>query len=98
MKGTFVLSTDVQRDRLDWGEMGWISRPSTTGAERLTVIDVSLEPGFGHYFHKHPDQEEVIIVRSGRIEQWLEQESRELGPGDAVFVPADTVHASFNAG
>ena len=25
MKGKFVLGRDVQRDRLDWGEMGWIS-------------------------------------------------------------------------
>ncbi len=98
MSGKFVLSGDIEREQLDWGGLGWISRPSVTGAKQLTVMDVTLEPGHGHDFHKHPQQEEVIVVRSGRIEQWLERDSRELGPGEAVFIPADVVHASFNAG
>jgi quercetin dioxygenase-like cupin family protein len=62
------------------------------------VIDVTLKPGKGHNVHKHPDQEEVIVVVSGTVEQWLEREKRLLGPGDSVFIPADRVHASFNAG
>jgi quercetin dioxygenase-like cupin family protein len=61
-------------------------------------MEVTLEPEFGHDFHKHPDQEEVICVRSGRIQQWLERDRRELGPGDSVFIPADLVHASFTSG
>jgi quercetin dioxygenase-like cupin family protein len=98
MSGRFIVGTDVQREQLDWGELGWVSRPASTGAEQLVVIDVALEPGFGHDFHKHPKQEEVIWVREGRIEQWLDRDSRELGPGDAVFIPADLVHGSFNTG
>ena len=98
MSGRFVVESEIERERLDWGEIGWISRPSATGAADLTVMDVTLEPGYGHDFHKHPDQEEVIYVRSGRIEQWLEQQSRELSPGEAVFIPKDVVHASFNTG
>jgi quercetin dioxygenase-like cupin family protein len=93
-----VYAREVEREQLDWGGLGWISRPPTTGATQLTVLDVSLAPGFGHDFHNHPDQEEVIYVRSGRIEQWLEQERRQLEPGDAVFIAAGTVHASFNDG
>ena len=69
-----------------------------TGAKDLTVIDVTLAPGKGHNFHKHPDQEEVIVVISGQVEQWLDREKRLLGPGDSVFIPAGIVHASFNAG
>ena len=61
-------------------------------------MDVKLGPGGGHNFHKHPDQEEVIWVREGRITQYLEETSQELGPGEAVFIPKDVVHASFNAG
>ena len=98
MSGKFVVETEIERERLDWGEIGWISRPSATGASDLTVMDVTLEPGYGHDFHKHPDQEEVIYIRSGRIEQWLEERSRELSPGEAVFIPKDVVHASFNTG
>ena len=94
----FVTKGDIEREQLDWGGIGWISRPELTGAKQLTVMDVSLEPGFGHDFHKHPGQEEVIVVQSGRIEQWLEREKQELGLGEAVYIDADVIHASFNVG
>jgi quercetin dioxygenase-like cupin family protein len=98
MGGRFVHLDDVQREELDWGSLGWISRPTSTGARQLTVIDVRLEPGEGHDFHVHPGQEEVILVEEGQIEQWLETESSMLSPGESVFVEAETVHASFNTG
>lgn len=98
MAGKFVPSGDVEREELDWGTLGWLSRPPSTGAEHLTVIDVDLLPGKGHDFHKHPDQEEVIFVVNGEIEQWLESNKQILRPGDSVFIPMDTVHASFNVG
>jgi quercetin dioxygenase-like cupin family protein len=94
----FVTQSDLKRDRFDWGEVGWRCRPDVTGAKQLTVMDVTLAPGKGHAFHKHPDQEEMIIVKSGRIEQWLEQEKQELGPGDSVYIDAGVVHASFTVG
>jgi quercetin dioxygenase-like cupin family protein len=96
MPGKFISSAEVEREQLNWGSLGWLSRPATTGATELVVIEVNFNPGHGHNFHKHPDQEEVIYVVEGEIEQWLEQEKRLLGPGDSVFIPADIVHASFN--
>jgi len=96
MNGKFTHTSDVERDQLPWGELGWISRPASTGANELVVIEVSFSPGFGHNFHKHPDQEEVIYVIEGEVEQWLEQDKRVLKRGDSVFIPADVVHASFN--
>jgi quercetin dioxygenase-like cupin family protein len=94
----FVLKGDVRNESFDWGDIGWRSIPSSTGTKQLTVMDVTLEPGKGHDFHKHPDQEEMIIVKSGRIVQWLEREHQELGPGDSVYIDRDVVHASFNEG
>jgi quercetin dioxygenase-like cupin family protein len=94
----FVLGSDVRRDSFDWGEVGWRCAPPVTGAQQITVMDVTLAPGGGHAFHTHPDQEEMIIVKSGRIEQWIERETQELGPGDSVYIDADVVHASFNDG
>jgi quercetin dioxygenase-like cupin family protein len=96
MKGQFVLVTDVDREQLDWGELGWISRPAKTGTSAITVIEVTLKPGGGHNFHKHPTQEEVIYVMSGQIEQWLEAKKQTLHPGDSIFIATDVVHASFN--
>ena len=98
MSGRFITDADIVRDQEDWGVTGWISRPSFTGSTSMCVMDVHLQPGGGHAFHRHPDQEEIIWVREGRIEQWLELQSRELGPGEAVYIPKDVVHASYTAG
>ncbi len=94
----FIASTDITSDRLDWGELAWISRPSSTGSQQITEALVTLAPGHGHDFHKHPRQEEVLYVLSGTIEQWIEGEKRTLTAGDAMFVDRGTVHASFNTG
>ena len=98
MSGTFVPTAEVVRQQFDWGWLGWVSRPAGTGAESLVVIEITLAPGGGHAFHKHPQQEEVIYAIEGQVEQWREDEKRMLGPGDSVFLPAGTVHASFNTG
>lgn len=96
MNAKFVPSNTVPRDTLDWGVLGSLSRPSVTGARNLTVLEVTLTPGQGHAFHKHPDQEEVIVAIEGEVEQWLEGEKRMLQPGDSAFIGAGVVHASFN--
>ena len=98
MIGKFMLSAETEQEKLDWGKLRWMSHPPSTGAGQLTVIEVSVEPGPGHDFHKHPDQEEVIYCVAGKVEQWLGEERREMGPGDSVFIRADVVHATFNIG
>jgi quercetin dioxygenase-like cupin family protein len=98
MSGKFVIASETKPEVLDWGRLGWLSNPPATGAKHLTVIDVTLSPGKGHDFHKHPDQEEVILVIAGKVEQWVDREKRILGPGDSAYIPADVVHASFNVG
>ena len=98
MPGKFTIRSEVEPERLDWGQLRWLSNPPTTGAGQLTVIDVALVPGKGHNFHKHPDQEELLLIVAGEVEQWIGEEKRILKAGDSAFVPADVVHASFNAG
>jgi quercetin dioxygenase-like cupin family protein len=93
----FVKQGDVKQDRFDWGVIGWRVVP-TTGSRALVVMDVTLEPGSGHDFHRHPGQEEVIIVKQGQIVQYIEQQSTLLGPGDSVYLDEGVVHASFNDG
>ena len=93
--GKFVKQGDIEHEQYDWGDVGWRLFPKT-GAEQLVVMDVTLEPGGGHDFHKHPGQEEMIIVKRGQITQYLERESTTLDVDDSVFIDADMVHASFN--
>ncbi len=92
---TFIQLADVRREQFDWGVIGWRLVPAS-GANHLVVMDVELEPGGGHDFHRHPGQEEMIIVKQGAITQFVGEESTTLTAGDSAFVPEGVVHASFN--
>jgi len=96
MTGKFISSTEVKREELNWGSLAWFSSPTASNAKDLVVLEVILGPGGGHNFHKHPNQEEVIYVIEGEVEQWVDREKRMLRPGDSAFIGADVVHASFN--
>ena len=96
MEKKFLLASEIEQVHLDWGVQQWFSDPKITGAEELVVVAVEIIPGFGHDFHKHPNQEESIFVLEGEIEQWLETESKVLKAGDSAFIPKGMVHASFN--
>jgi len=97
LNGKFLTRSGVKRQHLVWGDLAWHSLPRSTRARQLAVAEVTLEPGFAHNFHKHPRQEEVIYVIAGEIEQWLGKRRRVLRAGESVFIPKNTVHASFNA-
>ena len=96
MDKNFFIANELEPVNLDWGVQHWFSDPKSTGAEELVVIQVEIFPGFGHDFHRHPNQEESIVVLKGEIEQWLETDNKILKEGDSAFIPKDMVHASFN--
>ena len=95
---TFVKQSGMTTDHVDWGSIGWRVRPENTGCKSFVVMDVGLDPGFGHDFHQHPEQDELITVLAGRIEQWIDREKTILDVGDSVYLDRDVVHASFNVG
>jgi quercetin dioxygenase-like cupin family protein len=94
----FVTSSDMEVEELPWGPHEWLCRPGLAEADRLLLVRVRMPRGAGHAFHRHPAMEEIIYVVSGRAEQWVDRESRELGPGDLAHIPADVVHGTYNAG
>jgi quercetin dioxygenase-like cupin family protein len=92
---SFKSAGEIERQEQDWGIFAAVSSPAD-GAGRIMTVEGTFFPGKGHDFHRHPNQEEVIYVLEGELEQWVEQERRVVGPGDAVVIPAAVVHASFN--
>lgn len=97
-RGVFRMVADAAMERHDWGATRVVCDPASTAAAQLTILEASFDPGGGHAFHRHPEQEEMLYVLSGRVEQWVDREMRLLDPGDSAFVPAGMVHASFTVG
>jgi quercetin dioxygenase-like cupin family protein len=98
MTETFRIAEQIKAVQSDWISRRWVSHPASTGAEKFTVVEATIAPGQGHGFHKHPDQEEVVYILAGTVEQWVDREKRVLVAGDAAFLSAGAVHASFNVG
>ncbi|MFH5884479.1 cupin domain-containing protein [Halalkalibaculum sp. DA3122] len=93
----FLTRDNVTPEKLERGIHHWLSSPETTGSNQLITVRVEVQPGNGHPFHRHPNMEEIIYVLSGQAEQWLEQESKILKRNEAVFIPENVIHATFNA-
>ena len=70
--------------------------PRSLDAEQLQLVRVTMPPGKGHQFHRHPRMEEILYVVEGRAEQWVGRESRVLGPGEIAHVPTNEVHGTYN--
>jgi len=94
----FVMGSEVPTEDFDWGSAGMRCAPPGTGCETFVVMDVRLDPGFAHGFHKHPDPDEMIIFKKGVATQYREQESHQLNVGDSVYIDKDVVHATYNDG
>ena len=92
----FVMQGEVEIVDYDWGSAGMRVAPPGTGCTTFVVLDVTLATGGSHAFHKHPDQDELIIVKSGAVTQYIESESQTLRSNDSVYIDKDVVHASYN--
>ncbi|AOY96490.1 cupin [Cupriavidus sp. USMAA2-4] len=64
----------------------------TVGATQLEVVHGTIEKGKGALPHAHPGIEQVCYLLQGRARAEIGGQSRELGPGDCCFFPADTMH------
>lgn len=63
--------------------------------EGYSVFAWTDEPGAVYSDHLHP-QDEYIVVASGRIVFEIDKKRFSLEAGDALLLPANTVHAAVN--
>jgi quercetin dioxygenase-like cupin family protein len=68
-----------------------------TGAAQLCIFEQWIAPGHGAPTHSHP-VEEVLTVRDGEAEMWLDDEKRIVSAGQAMVVPAGRLHGFRNSG
>ena len=67
------------------------------GATQLCMFEQWVAPGNGAPTHSHP-VEEVLTVREGEAEMWLEEERAIVRAGQSLIVPAGRLHGFRNAG
>ncbi|MET4718436.1 quercetin dioxygenase-like cupin family protein [Bradyrhizobium japonicum] len=67
------------------------------GATALCIFEQWVDPGAGAPTHSHT-VEEVLTVRAGEAEMWIEAERITVAAGQALLVPADRKHGFRNSG
>ena len=97
MKGTFLASQDIERTRLDWGELAWISRPAETGSSRLPWCSSDWTRDTATIFTCIPGRRRSCTCCPARSSNGSREKGACSAPGTRVR-RRGVVHASFNSG
>lgn len=67
------------------------------GGEEMNVQQFEIDPGASVPEHSHPHEQAGYLV-SGTLTFVLDDEERELGPGDSYVIPGGESHGAENRG
>ena len=67
------------------------------GAAQLCIFEQWVAPGLGAPTHSHP-VEEVLTVRAGEAEMWIDEQRVIVSAGQSLIVPAGRMHGFRNSG
>jgi mannose-6-phosphate isomerase-like protein (cupin superfamily) len=68
-----------------------------TGCDEISIQITEVEPGKMQTLHKHPQYQCYYVIQgSGQI--IIDEEEKELTPGEAVLIPANAKHGIRNVG
>jgi mannose-6-phosphate isomerase-like protein (cupin superfamily) len=70
---------------------------AANGAAQLCIFEQWIAPGNGAPTHSHP-VEEVLTVREGEAEMWLDDARVIVTAGQSLIVPAGRNHGFRNSG
>jgi mannose-6-phosphate isomerase-like protein (cupin superfamily) len=70
---------------------------ATNGAAQLCIFEQWIAPGAGAPTHAHP-VEEVLTVRDGEAEMWMEEQRVTVAVGQSLVIPAGRQHGFRNSG
>jgi quercetin dioxygenase-like cupin family protein len=69
----------------------------SNGARQLCIFEQWIAPGNGAPTHSHP-VEEVLTVRQGEAEMWIDEQRVMVSAGQSLLVPAGRKHGFKNSG
>jgi len=64
--------------------------PKTNGSQHLIVRIEEIAPGASIPTHRHPSEDEIVLIHSGEAHVLLGEQERDLHAGGLVFIPANT--------
>jgi mannose-6-phosphate isomerase-like protein (cupin superfamily) len=67
------------------------------GATALCLFEQWVAPGNGAPTHRHP-VEEVLMVREGEADMWIEDDHVRVTAGQSLIIPAGRRHGFSNSG
>ena len=70
---------------------------ASNGAAQLCMFEQWIAPGAGAPTHSHP-VEEVLTVREGEAEMWIDEKRAIVSAGQSLIVPAGRKHGFRNSG
>jgi mannose-6-phosphate isomerase-like protein (cupin superfamily) len=70
---------------------------ASNGAAHLCIFEQWVAPGVGAPTHSHP-VEEVLTVREGEAEMWMDDLRVTVSAGQSLIVPARRKHGFRNSG
>jgi mannose-6-phosphate isomerase-like protein (cupin superfamily) len=70
---------------------------ASNGAAQLCIFEQWIAPGAGAPTHSHP-VEEVLTVREGEAEMWMDDARVIVSAGQSLIVPAGRLHGFRNSG
>ena len=70
---------------------------ASMGAAQLCIFEQWVQPGTGAPTHSHP-VEEVLTVRAGEAEMWIDEQRIVVSAGQSLIVPAGRKHGFRNCG
>jgi quercetin dioxygenase-like cupin family protein len=70
---------------------------ASNGAAQLCVLEQWIAPGAGAPSHLHP-VEEILTVREGEAEMWIDEQRVTVSTGQSLIVPAGRKHGFRNSG
>lgn len=81
-----------------WVDMDvrWLVTKDSVGSAATVFGITYFPPGAKHDIHRHPNAEEVEYLISGSGIAYVGDDAVELGPGEAVYVPANEYHGFEN--
>jgi quercetin dioxygenase-like cupin family protein len=64
--------------------------PKINRSQHLVVGTEQIAPGASIPTHKHPTEDEIVLIHSGTTHAWVGEQERDLHAGGLVFIPANT--------